>query len=85
MLTAKDGPQRLLALVSPFCHTKPAGSAHSLGPYAALLVAEERALAEPLSGPHGGGGARVTCRPWAGEGCRVPGSCAQSAKDHNLG
>ncbi|MEJ1270214.1 hypothetical protein NN561_001037 [Cricetulus griseus] len=48
------------------------------------MVAEERALVEPLPGPHGGRGARVTCRPRAGEGSSVLGSCAQSAVGHNL-
>lgn len=89
MLAAEHGPQRLLALASSSCQAKlvsaaRGASALSLRPYAALLVAEESALAESLPGPHGGRGERVTCRPWAGEGSRVLGSCAQSAKGHNL-
>lgn len=64
---------------------RPGRSALSLGPYRALTVAEERALAEPLSGWHGDRrGARVTCRPLGRRGQLCPGVARSERRGHNL-
>lgn len=63
----------------------PGRSALSLGPYRALMVAEERALAEPLTGSHGDRrGARMTCRPLGLGGQPCPGVARSEPRGHNL-
>lgn len=63
----------------------PGRSALSLGPYRALMVAEEGALVEPLPGSHGDRrGARVTCRPLGRRGQPCPGVARSERHGHNL-